>query len=175
MFYIQHSCPSIIKSTKNQFAELNEAIQHVFPMDTEMAFLFWNGHYIAMSYKYDISVCIDDIILCLDKINSGKSEKIFLTFGSDTFNAIWEINCNNGSLYITAQWDYVRGLEKYIDNKTTIKTTSQDFTSEWIGILQIIDQALIKNNITLSDEQHLIVKMREIIASNNVKGEIYRN
>ena len=174
MFHIQHSCPKILTPVHNHYSELGEAIQNLFQIDTEMAFLFWKGHYIPMSYKYDISVCIDDIISCLEKIINANETKIFLTFGSDTFNAYWKIDCNNDELHISAQWDHLRGQEKFIDRNIIIKISANNFISEWRGILQTIDKTLILNNILLSDEQNLLDRMRKIIANTNALGQLYQ-
>ena len=174
MFHIQHSCPRILTPVHNQYSELGEAIQSLFPIDTEMAFLFWKGYYIPLSYKYDISICIDNIISCLEKISNVKETKTFLTFGSDTFNAYWEIDFNNDELQITAQWDHIRGYEKFIDRNSIIKISVINFISEWSGILQTIDKALILNKIILSNEQYLLDRMRKIIAYTTTPGLLYQ-
>ena len=64
-FYIQTSNPYIINETNAYDNKLSEAIESVFPMNTEELILFWNHVGIPLSYKYDISYMIDDILMIL--------------------------------------------------------------------------------------------------------------
>ncbi|MCU0435831.1 MAG: hypothetical protein MUC87_20395, partial [Bacteroidia bacterium] len=154
---------------------MGQAIHHIFPMTTEMAFIFWNGYFIPINYKYDISVCIDDIISCLEKILNPQSQKLTLTFGSDTFNGYWDIEIIGQQLQISAHWDSIRGLEKYVNNQIPVKLNTNDFVAEWCGILTVIDNALVQNRISLIKEQYLVDRMRKIVALNNNKGVLYRD
>ena len=57
-FYIQTSNPYIANKTNADDNKLSEAIESIFPMDTEELILFWNHVGIPLSYKYDISYMI---------------------------------------------------------------------------------------------------------------------
>lgn len=69
-FYILAGNPRVQSIENSDDKSLSEAIETVFPLNTEYAILSWNYISIPLSYKYDISYMIDDIpnfIMCLAK------------------------------------------------------------------------------------------------------------
>ncbi|BAY41833.1 hypothetical protein NIES2111_62290 (plasmid) [Nostoc sp. NIES-2111] len=80
-FYIQVSNPIFLYSPSEIVSDLAEAIQVIYPMETEKAFIIWNHTYIPLSYKYNLSVIIDDILPMLSDLTSQK--KVHLDFFLD--------------------------------------------------------------------------------------------
>ena len=54
-FYIQASNPRFIESISYEVESLSDAVESIFPLNTENAFLVWNYISVPLSYKYDIS------------------------------------------------------------------------------------------------------------------------
>ena len=74
-FYIQASNPRFQDSINIYDESLSDAIESVFPLNTENAILVWNYISIPLSYKYDISYMIEDILQLLDELqNIGNCE-----------------------------------------------------------------------------------------------------
>src|SRR5689334_16049310 len=99
MFDIQISNPVAIESRDKDDTNLNEAIQSIFPFKNEYCFVVWNHIFIPVSYKYDISFMINDIIRILDFIKRGDG-CLEIHWASDTFASIWRIECTSQSIKI---------------------------------------------------------------------------
>ena len=108
-FHIQVSNPLFLSSSSEIVSDLAEAIQVVFPIDTEDAFIVWNYTYIPLGYKYDLSVIIDDLLPMLSDLITQKEGSYRACFGSDTFNAEWNLEWYDEKLYIAAKWNNLAG------------------------------------------------------------------
>ena len=73
-FYIQASNPRISYTVMPEDETLSDAVESAFLSDSENAILVWNYVNVPLSYKYDISYMIDDILNLLSsgqKMESG--------------------------------------------------------------------------------------------------------
>lgn len=68
MFYIQACNPINNRTVDENDSKLMEAIETIFPMRTEAAIMVWNYVSIPLSYKYDISYMINDIIIVIQEL-----------------------------------------------------------------------------------------------------------
>ena len=69
-FVIQASSPRWTGAHDPEDSTLSEAVQVVFPMEAEAAVLEWNHVPGLLSYRYDISICLDDVIDMLTTLMS---------------------------------------------------------------------------------------------------------
>ena len=52
---------------------LSEAIEAIFPMDTEDAVMIWGDESVSLSYKYDMSVIIEGALFMLEALTAENS------------------------------------------------------------------------------------------------------
>ncbi len=142
-FYIQASNPRFIKSINYDDESLSDAVESVFPLNTENAMLVWNYISVPLSYKYDISYMLDDIVDLLGVLQSQKCGKKTIHWLPDTFRCDWEVSWDDGKIEIQAHWECTVGhLEKILNEHETISLTVMDFESEWKEILYVVIRGL---------------------------------
>ena len=146
-FYIQVSNP---KGTINNYDGnntcLSEAIEDVFLLNTENAFICWNHIYVPVSYKYDISYMIDDIMKIIKKLQEKEQGSITICWLPDTFRSDWNIEWQGEELFITSHWESTVGnLEELLNENNCIKLSTTQFINEWKKVLGIIIDVLQHN------------------------------
>jgi len=179
-FYIQTCNPMYLIPQKEIVEqtiveEISYAIQLVFPMVTERALLVWEDIYIPICYKYDLSVMMEDILFMLSELQEKNQGTCQIGFGSDTFNALWEMEWVNEKLSINAKWDYVRGNLAVVNsscNKLIIDVST--FLCEWKGILTHVIEAIKRSNINMDNcnEYDSLLKINTTIPK---FGRLYQN
>lgn len=160
-FYIQTGNPYTINKFNQEDSSLSEAIESVFPMNTEELILFWNHIGIPLSYKYDISYMINDIIILLQHIQSETEGELLVHWLPDTFRADWKLVWGEEMICIDAVWENLRGdLQKILADSRRIEISKKEFVSEWKMLLYIIISALKKSeyNQLLKHEYCKLVK-----------------
>lgn len=143
MFKIQISNPEILAIIDKNDTGIEEAIQTIFPLETEYAFMVWNHIFIPLSYKYDISLMIKDFIL-LYKFASNENEKIFaLHWASNTFASKWELVKEGDSIQIKTVWFEVIGsLENLLNSHSEMTIESILFVKEIQSMIFFIKKSL---------------------------------
>jgi hypothetical protein len=151
-FWIQVGNPVSLRMPGKTVSDLSEAIETVFPMVTEDAILVWNRSYIPISYKYDLSVMIDDLLPLLTALLEKRSGRHQVFFGSDTFSTEWHLVWTEESLSISAQWQSVVGhLEAITSDCGSLEIPTGDFLSEWKEMLKRIITALETSSLSMDD------------------------
>ena len=118
--------------------KLSEAIYTVFPLETEDAILLWGSESISLSYRYDISVMIDDIIEMLFILLDKNMGEWFVDWSSNTFAVNWGLKWFNDSLIITAQWREEFDATDYLKNHSVLRLEKERFLSEWGRIVKVL-------------------------------------
>lgn len=85
------------------------ALETVFPLYTEDAIINWNHVYVPVSYKYDLSVMVDDVLQIIEALQSSPQGRLVNHWPSNTFAASWEIDWKDGMLKIHSEWTSVVG------------------------------------------------------------------
>ncbi len=174
-FYIQTSNPHVLSLTNAHDNSLSEAIESVFPMCTEELILFWNHVGIPLSYKYDISYMIDDILKSLQHIQAQKSGELLIHWLPDTFRADWKMEWYGETISIYANCESLKGdLQNVLINSKEIEILKKDFISEWKMLLEILISALNKNgyDILIKEQYNMLVNIFDDIEE---YGILYRN
>ena len=96
--------PDYYKGLKVKAEDLSAAIEEVYPMDAMDAILVWNGLPVSLNYKYDISVCIEEILDLVFFLKMPVSSTKEIMFPSNTFLVEWKLNVNVESVTIKANW-----------------------------------------------------------------------
>lgn len=139
-FRIQASNPKNNTKYCKEDKKLSEAIETIFPMLTEDAILVWNTINIPLSYKYDISYMIDDILSMLKKIRENPNgNKMKICWPSNTFACDWILNWNSKMLTINSKWRSVAGhTENLLNESNEINIDIFEFTYEWKTTLKTL-------------------------------------
>lgn len=154
-FYIQAGNPDIININNKEDKTLSEAIESVFPMETENLIIYWKHIAVSLSYKYDISYMIDDILIILQEMQIHKTGSMLIHWLPDTFRVDWNLKWDNERILIDAEWQSVVGnIEEILIRQRTVELSKEDFICEWkMPLLKIIN-ALNKNEymVMMKDE-----------------------
>lgn len=174
-FKIQASSPKFTDTFDRHDETLSEAIETIFPLETEKLFIIWNNIYVPLCYKYDISIMLVDILNMIEYINSRISGTLKISWASDTFRCAWNIKWNEKELIIGSQWENVVGnIEKVLSQSGDVLTTRKEFLAEW---------KMVINNIIVGLEQcgyntHLSQEMERLNSTYNLIEEfgiLYKN
>lgn len=143
-FYIQASNPRVSGIDNAEDCSLGEAVETVFPLNTESAILVWHHLYIALSYKYDVSVIIDDVISMLVVLMRPGPGHHEVQWASNTFLARWTLDWDEeGQLAVDAEWSSVVGVpECAVQKAGGICIPKEQFVAEWKDLLGTILIAL---------------------------------
>ena len=142
-FCIQASNPKFQNITDYNDESLSEAIESVFPLNTEHAILMWNHISIPLSYKYDISYMVNDILIIIKAIQTQNVGKMKIQWLPDTFRSDWLIEWNSDEVLIDAQWECTIGhLENILNKRNNIRLSKVDFINEWKEILGVLIRGL---------------------------------
>ena len=168
-FYIQASNPKLQCEKELYDDSLSDAIENTFPLNTESAILVWNYISIPLSYKYDISYMIEDILnLLLDLQEMEKGKKV-IHWLPDTFRCNWAVSWEHGQLEIEAQWECTVGhLEGLLNEKPIITLPIETFISEWKEVLYTV----IKGLKNCGYDEKSIGGMRQLLERYNSIKEV---
>lgn len=174
-FYIQTSTPHILSQANVEDNTLSDAIESIFPMYTEELIMFWNHIGIPLSYKYDVSYMIDDILMILQHIQTKKSGELIIHWLPDTFRTDWKIEWQEEIISIYANWENLKGdLQEILINSPQIEIQKNDFMCEWKMLLKLLISALKQNGYDLLINKQYDMLVKRFI---NIKeyGVLYRN
>ncbi|PSJ96871.1 hypothetical protein, partial [Brevibacillus fortis] len=145
-FIIQASCPRFTGILDSEAETLSDAIESAFPLVNEVTIISWNYDPIMLSYKYDISIMIDDILDILEATRIEVSGTKTVHWASNSFSNVWHLSWDNTQLSIKAEWGRViGGTEQLLQTSGSVTLTKQSFSSEWKRVLQNIIAALGKS------------------------------
>jgi hypothetical protein len=155
-FAIQVCNPFVKKPRKSHFQDLSEALSEVFAGDTEDGFMLWNWVPIRVSYRYDLSVMIDDLLPFLTRLVDSVKGSWRVYWGSNTFKAEWLVYWADGQIRITTHWDSVAGNYEDLLNSRNILDIGQDtFLREWKLLLRKVIEAVEFAQVTVADRSSL--------------------
>lgn len=123
-------------------SKLSEAIYTIFPLETEEAKLHWGTEEISLSYRYDISIMIDDIIQMIIALQSENNGELSIDWPSNTFAANWNMVWVGDSIKITSHWREGFNATEYLKKNNIIEINRYIFLKEWKNILKILIQNL---------------------------------
>lgn len=174
-FYIQASNPVFLKEFTGGDECLSDAIESSFPLFTENAILMWNHIAIPLSYKYDISYMIDDILTLLNHLSTKQDGEMVIHWLPDTFRSDWEIQWSEQVIKISSRWECTVGhLESKLNMNPEISMTVDDFVQEWKKVLGVIIEGLKTcgySELVIADMK----KLKFMYSKITDNGVLYRN
>ena len=142
-FYIQAGNPKVQCTLDYEDDNLSNAIETIFPLYTENAILVWNYINIPLSYKYDISYMMNDIISLLSNLQKKKSGRKIVHWLPDTFRCDWFVSWEEGELEINSKWECTVGhLEKLLNEVPNLRLPINTFVNEWKEVLNNVVKGL---------------------------------
>jgi hypothetical protein len=139
MFDIQISNPVSSRTRNEDDRNLDEAIESIFPLQNEYAFIIWNHIFIPLMYKYDLSVMIKDIIHLLNVLRVKQEGKENINWPSNTFSSSWAIEFDLSKVKINASWHNVLGkVTDLLNASNNIEVSRQEFIEKWMNLLLFI-------------------------------------
>lgn len=143
IFSIQASNPRFRTIMNPDDECLAEAIESIFPLNTENVILTWNCISVPLSYKYDISYMVNDILLLLSVIQKEDIGKMTIQWLPDTFRCDWLIQWNIDEVQIDSHWECTVGhLEDILNQRKHISLLKSDFVNEWKEVLGVVIKGL---------------------------------
>ena len=150
-------------------SKLSEAIYTTYPMDTEDATLYWENEEISLSYRYDISIIIDELVNMMLVLCLNDSGQLCVVWSSDTFFGEWELTWSGQSLEICANWFEWFHASEYLTKHNRLEIDKIEYLIEWQHITDKLLQELAAcgyNYDNLDDWQLLF-------EANAMVGELY--
>lgn len=143
-FYIQASKPRAAGAYDAEDNSLGEAVETAFPLDTESAVMVWHHLYIALSYKYDVSVIISDLVAMLTALMRPGPGTHEVQWASNTFLSRWKLRWNTeNELTVDAEWTAVVGVPvDVVQRAGGIRMPKEQFVAEWKELLSRVLTAL---------------------------------
>lgn len=136
-FAIQVSNPSSFGEVEDA-ESIGEAIETIFPLNTESAFLIWNHVYVPLSYKCDVSLILEDVVFLVKKVSASQVGSTTIYWPSSTFRAKWEVAWKEGNVVVEARWESVIGsIESLLNQHPRISVPKNTFLSEWAELVKI--------------------------------------
>lgn len=155
-FKIQACNPKTQNPAERRVEDLAAAIQAIFAADTEDAFLLWNGIPVRLSYKYDLSVLIDDLLPLLAKLLDSPTGAQQVYWASNTFQAEWALEWTADQVTIIATWDSVAGgYEDLLNQRNMLEVERKGFLREWRAVLRHVLDKVNKANLEIEDQSSI--------------------
>ena len=166
----------IFRSTREEQVEyLYQAIETIFPDDTEKAYLLWNLVPVRIDYKYDLYILIDDIPPLLNALLNSDRGSHRVGWGSSSFNAEWNIEWADGIVKIGSQWNSIAGAyEALLNSRSQLEMEKDVFLSEWKALLRKIIEAIDKSVIAIANQAELD-SLRRLESAIPKLGRFYRS
>jgi hypothetical protein len=167
-FFIQVSKPICLNNYDNADESLADAMETIFPLLTEGAIIMWNYIPIRLSYKYDISYMLDDIVDMLLMIRTKEKGKMEIQWLPDTFRCDWKLQWNEGTIKIKSEWGGIIGdLEKILNKNSEVCLKVNEFRGEWKKLLELV----IKNLKNSGYQENQIRNMDNLLVEYNKISE----
>lgn len=166
-FCIQVSNPRLIAgdiNIENDYS-LGDVLESIYDWNSEKVIITWNNIYIPLSYKYDISIMVDDIVYMLKSVLSSEEGDIKFDWPSNTFDVNWQIHWDKELLRIESHWNEVLGgLTELLNKKNNVQLKKSDFLNEWKMLLQKLNthlkEAQLENSKYVRELEGLIKQIK---------------
>lgn len=142
-FWIQTGAPTAALSRDHCDETLSDAVQTIFPIFTEEAFVAWGPEYIALNYKYEVSEILDDLVALLARVVASPTGRAVVHWPCSSFSGEWTVAWTEESVTVGAAFLAVRGTTPATISAMSPLVVPRDrFIAEWAGLLRIVHEAL---------------------------------
>lgn len=116
-------------------------LEEIFSDDSGYCILHWNGVFVPMSFKYDISVCFEDWVEILRHLSAPSDEPLRVAFPSNTFRVDWVLRVEQAGevVVIDADWHTVLGgVEQALRRVSPVRYPASMVESEVRKLLRVV-------------------------------------
>jgi hypothetical protein len=177
-FFLQAGSPSSLAVLDPDALDLSLASQRVFPWVTEPLVMFWHGAPVALSYKYDVSVMLEDVICLVGEVSCSAEGFRALEWANSGFFARWILRWGAGRIQVVHEWmdphearpEAAFALEAL---RRPVALPVVDFLAEWRRPLEIVSAALLDAGYGAEDLTRLPA-LDQAIARTGRRGWLYQ-
>lgn len=172
---IQASNPRSLRAFDEEDADILDALQTVFPLRTEHAYMVWDSVPIPLNYKYTVSYLLPGVLDSLDRLMRDESGSVTSQCPAQEFPAIWHMHWAADELQIQFEWRTPpSGTPQILTAHPTLLLSKSAFVSEWKQVLGIALGALTGAGYR---DEHLcdLAKLRRVYESILEPGVLYRS
>jgi hypothetical protein len=131
-FWIQASDPQYTANYSAADTSLSDALETVFLLETEDAFVVWKHRFIPLGYKYGFSCIIDDLIKLIGAMLAENTGQMVVEWPCNTFNAKWNVTWTTEDVRVESNWISVSGgLTESLNQAGSISLKKSAFLAEW--------------------------------------------
>jgi hypothetical protein len=142
-FAVQVSAPRTTCPISKTDRTLGDVIETIYPLNTEFALVVWNNVFVPISYKYDVSVIVDDILAMVAAIAHNEFGHMNIWWPSNTFRANWTLAWNATEITIDSHWESVIGGTEALLNAASVVTVEKVlFLAEWGSLLRMLRESI---------------------------------
>lgn len=142
-FFIQAGAPEGLPIRSEEDETPWDAMESVFPLYGEHAVLVWNHIPILLSYKYDLSCMVEDLLLIIEELQSRHSGELTNHWVSNTFAHEWRFEWSDNRLTIESKWGEIgNGLDELLRRSGPVTLDIEAFMAEWKRVLGNVVEAL---------------------------------
>lgn len=155
-------------------------IESVFPMATEDAILCWNGVRVPLSYRYDLSCMVEDLVFMLDCILENPTDgEADVLWGSSSFRADWKLSWKAEEVTVFSNWYSVSGnVESALQESGSIVLPVSDFIGEWSGVIAALWDNIVEYEFAVSKPGlcfwEVMSSLKEELDEMGLVGRLYR-
>jgi len=173
-FWIQASAPQCATSFSATDRSLSDAIETVFLLETEDAFIVLKHHFIPLGYKYGFSCMIGDLIDLITAVQVDDAGKMMIEWPCNSFHARWSVSWTMEDVQIDSQWISVPGgLTELLNQAGPIALKKSAFLAEWRMPLNRILAALIASGYNQTNFKELSI-LERLVSALPKRGYLYR-
>jgi len=138
------------------YGSLDELLPERYAARTEEALLLWNYVPIRLSYRYDLSIALQDLLPTLENLATRVDGSDEVVFASNTFSARWEVTWSRGRVNVRSEWRSVAGnYEKLLNSRPEIEMPTVSFLGEWRLLLEQVETDVTPFRESLTDAHFL--------------------
>ncbi|CAM4107962.1 hypothetical protein [Saccharibacillus endophyticus] len=148
-------------------------MESVFPLHGEHAVLVWNHIPILLSYKYDLSCMIEDLLLIIEELQSRHSGELTNHWVSNTFAHEWRFEWSDNRLTIESKWGEIgNGLDELLRRSGPVTLDIEAFMGEWKRVLENVIEALRQAGHEEAESEEM-TRLVKVWSSIEAEGILY--
>lgn len=143
-------CPETLSpQTPDERMSLSDALEEVFPAGTGLCVMQWNGLFVPLSYKYDVSWILADALDMVERFDAEQEPTSFnVSFPSNTFRVDWRVVADEGTVSIDPVWHSVLGgLSELLRERSPLSVPLSSFLAEWRHLFAVVLRAIQESGL----------------------------
>jgi hypothetical protein len=148
MIKIELGNPKVLLINEYESMNLEDAIEAIFPLETNNLVLTWNNIPIQLNYKYDISIMVYDFISIVKFIQFNGTNELEFQWASNTFASLWKLTKKDRIINIKTKWYVTNGnIENLLNNVSENEIKIKKLENEIKKLLFFLYKSLKKSGV----------------------------